>query len=143
MNRMLLSLAAALAVIILGSTHAARAEDESPTAKAPPAKAANKLCPMTNEANGEESVTVEHRGRTITLCCRMCRGRWNKLTDAERDAKLARMASGKASSTVTLAKQSESYPFATCPVSGKSLGGCPSLEKRPRRWTLVQSTGSP
>ena len=117
MNRKFLFHAALLAVISL--THAVRAQDESPEVKAPPAKAANKICPMSGEANGADSVTVEHRGKTITLCCKMCRGQWSKMTDAQRDAKLG---AGKKKAASTSTPKSDPYPLGNCPVSGEALG---------------------
>ena len=57
MNRNYLSLAALIAVIFLGSTYAARAEGESTEAKA-----TNKICPVSGEANGANSVTISDVG---------------------------------------------------------------------------------
>jgi len=108
MNRTFFSLVALL--MVLGSPHVVRAQDEPAKVKI-----TNKICPMANIPNAGESVNVEHRGRTITLCCEACLAPWFKLTEAERDAKLAQVV------PVKVVPQCDPYPFATCPVSGKAL----------------------
>lgn len=121
MKRKLFTLVAAMAVITLGLNQVVHAEDGHD--HGPVAKEGNKVCPMTGEENGKDSITVEHRGKTVTLCCKMCGGDWKKLTDKQRDAKLAKMGSTKIEVEGATTTKSGPYVFATCVVSGKKLGG--------------------
>ena len=53
-------------------------------------KAVNSVCPMTGEELGSApGKTVAYHGKTVGFCCAGCATKWDKLTDAEKDAKLA------------------------------------------------------
>jgi hypothetical protein len=130
MNRTIFSVAAVVALVLFGATLTVRAQDDANAKKAPAETpieaAANKTCPMTGEVNGDSAVTVEHRGKTLTLCCKMCRGQWNKLSDVQRDAKLVEAAQTKKETTAKAATKvaatsGEAYPLAACAVSGRPL----------------------
>jgi hypothetical protein len=53
---------------------------------------ANTRCPIMgtaiDPAKVTESLTRVYKGQTIAFCCSMCPPAWDKLTDAQRDAKL-------------------------------------------------------
>jgi hypothetical protein len=46
-------------------------------------------------ANVPANLVREHRGRKVAFCCAGCPGAWDKLTDAEKDAKLGAVRAGK------------------------------------------------
>jgi len=54
----------------------------------------NARCPTTGEALSPEGVsenlTRDHKGRKIGFCCHGCLAEWDRLTDAEKDARLAK-----------------------------------------------------
>jgi hypothetical protein len=56
-------------------------------------KFANATCPIMgtpiDPAKVTESLTRVYKGQKIAFCCAMCPPAWDKLTDAERDAKLS------------------------------------------------------
>lgn len=65
------------------------------TASAPaskPAGCVNTRCPIMNKAidpaNVPEPLTRMYKGQKVGFCCGGCPARWDKLTDAEKDAKL-------------------------------------------------------
>ena len=62
----------------------------APTAQT--AKAVNAKCPIMGNAIDSAKVPQEltrvYKGQTVGFCCAMCPPAWDKLTDAEKDAKL-------------------------------------------------------
>jgi hypothetical protein len=54
----------------------------------------NDKCPIQGEAIDPAKVTPdlvrEYKGQKVAFCCGMCPPQWDKLTDAEKDAKLAK-----------------------------------------------------
>lgn len=46
------------------------------------------LCPISGEAV-DEGVTVEYQGKKVSFCCEDCLAAWEKMTDEEKQAKLA------------------------------------------------------
>jgi hypothetical protein len=51
----------------------------------------NKVCVMMNDDPVDPAVApVEWRGQKYGLCCNGCRGKWNALTDAQKDAAVAK-----------------------------------------------------
>lgn len=117
MKSAVVSLFATLFVVLLIDTHVRAGDGHAEHG----ASAANRVCPVSGEAIESDAEVVRYRGRDIKLCCKACSKDWARLSDAQRDAKLAavkrpREAGGKA---LTIA---DVYPFADCPVSGKPLG---------------------
>ena len=55
-------------------------------------KVINDRCPMMGGRVNPEKVTPAltrtHRGKTVGFCCAGCPGKWDKLSDAQKDAKL-------------------------------------------------------
>lgn len=55
----------------------------------------NSTCPIMgnpiNSASVPQSLTREYKGQKVAFCCAMCPPAWDKLTDAEKDAKLAKV----------------------------------------------------
>jgi len=75
---------------------AAGAADTAASAFAPKATAdksgfANTKCPIMggaiDPAKVPESLTRVYKGQKVAFCCGMCPAKWDKLTDAEKDAK--------------------------------------------------------
>lgn len=54
----------------------------------------NAKCPITGGALSPdgvvENLTRDHKGRKIGFCCDGCPEEWDKLTDADKDAELAK-----------------------------------------------------
>ncbi|TWT30173.1 hypothetical protein KOR34_47310 [Posidoniimonas corsicana] len=46
------------------------------------------VCPISGEAV-DEAVTVDYQGKTVKFCCKDCLASWEKMTDEEKQAKLA------------------------------------------------------
>jgi hypothetical protein len=49
----------------------------------------NKTCPMSGEAVNGSSSTINYQGKTVGFCCDGCAGKFQKLSDADKAAKLA------------------------------------------------------
>ena len=49
----------------------------------------NQLCPIMGSAVTEDGGTVEFDGKLIGFCCPSCDGKWSKLSDTDKAAKLA------------------------------------------------------
>ena len=87
------ALTAALAAGLLLSLPGCDSDDNGDmdtTTSAPSMGAINETCPMMGEAVDPGS-TTDYKGQKIGFCCDGCVGPWNKLSDAEKDAKLAAM----------------------------------------------------
>jgi hypothetical protein len=69
----------------------------TPAAGSPanPAGVVNARCPIMggtiNTATVPESLTREYKGQKVAFCCAMCPGQWDKLSDADKDAKLSKV----------------------------------------------------
>ncbi len=74
---------------------ASPAADKATTAPAAtaPAAFANTKCPIMGTKIDPAKVTPEltrvHKGQKVAFCCGSCPAAWDKLTDAEKDSKLA------------------------------------------------------
>ncbi len=57
-----------------------------------PVVLANTKCPIMgtpiDPAKVTESLTRDYKGQKVAFCCAMCPPQWDKLTDAQKDAKL-------------------------------------------------------
>ncbi|MCJ7544258.1 MAG: hypothetical protein MUP47_06790 [Phycisphaerae bacterium] len=73
------------------TTRAARAPATS-TAATAAINAVNITCPITGNkidpAKVPDSLTRHYKGKKVGFCCGACPPAWDKLTDAEKDAKL-------------------------------------------------------
>ena len=67
-------------------------QKEAALANAAPAGFANTKCPIMgspiNPSKVPEGLTRVYKGKKIAFCCGGCPGQWDKLTDAQKDAKL-------------------------------------------------------
>lgn len=58
-------------------------------------KFVNDKCPIMgtaiDPANVTEDLTREYKGQKVAFCCNMCPSQWDKLSDAEKEAKLAKV----------------------------------------------------
>lgn len=64
-----------------GHSHA---DDPSQTPNVAPV---NAKCPITGDPINPK-LTIDYKGKSVGLCCKDCIADWNRLTDAEKDAKL-------------------------------------------------------
>jgi hypothetical protein len=49
----------------------------------------NQLCPIMGSAVTEDGGAVEFDGKLVGFCCPSCDGKWSKLSDTDKAAKLA------------------------------------------------------
>jgi hypothetical protein len=49
----------------------------------------NQLCPIMGSPVAEDGGTVEFDGKLVGFCCPSCDGKWNKLSNTDKAAKLA------------------------------------------------------
>ena len=75
-----------------GGMHQHAAAVDSKTATVVPSDIINTKCPIMggaiDPAKVPASLTRPYKGKTVAFCCPMCLPAWDKLTDAEKDAKL-------------------------------------------------------
>lgn len=58
----------------------------------PVAGAVNAVCPIGGDDATGSTVTTSYHGKTVALCCAGCKPKFDKMTDAEKDAALAKVA---------------------------------------------------
>ncbi len=58
----------------------------------PVAGAVNAVCPIGGDDATHSTVTTSYHGKTVALCCAGCKPKFDKMTDAEKDAALAKVA---------------------------------------------------
>ena len=77
--------------VVVGYLEGCRAAPP-PAAKAPEAKVVNARCPIMGNAIDPDkvpaSLTREFKGQRVGFCCPDCPAAWDKLSDAEKQAKL-------------------------------------------------------
>jgi hypothetical protein len=88
-SALLASLVFGMAVVAGGCSH--NKEAACTDVKPGTVTTANKVCVMVNADPVNPSVTpVEWKGQKYGLCCNGCRPKWNALTDAQKDAAVAK-----------------------------------------------------
>lgn len=77
-------------VPFLAACHSDKKTDDQHATKASMG-AVNSKCPMrgTECPLGDKAVTTAYKGQTVAFCCKGCEGKWEKLSDAEKDQRLA------------------------------------------------------
>jgi hypothetical protein len=50
----------------------------------------NSRCPLMPEHPIDKSVTVDYKGQKVAFCCDGCISEWDRLSDAQKDARLAK-----------------------------------------------------
>lgn len=73
--------------------------------------AANVVCPMSGQVIGKNPPTTMCGGKTVAFCCPDCIAPFNKLSDADKKAKL----------DAAMAKQATLVCNGKCPMSGKPV----------------------
>lgn len=70
-----------------------KAPTTAPAATAPAGKVVNTICPIeggkVDPAKVPAELTREFKGQKVGFCCAMCPPQWDKLSDADKAAKLA------------------------------------------------------
>jgi len=90
-----------LAILAILASGCQKKTEEAAPGAAVAATFANAACPMM-DANTIDPKKVtpnlirDHKGKKVAFCCRGCPAKWDKLSDAEKDAKLAKAAPKKA-----------------------------------------------
>ena len=83
---MCLSAAALVAAVFCGCSNNKTAKVEAPAGAM---TMANTKCPYSGEAVNSK-VTSDYHGKQVGFCCAGCKARWDKATDAQRDAMLTK-----------------------------------------------------
>ncbi len=87
-----------LAVLAVGCEKGTDKPAESATAQKT-AEFVNDRCPIIDSpidfANVPDSLTREYKGKKVAFCCAGCPAAWDKLSDAEKDAALAKVTPAK------------------------------------------------
>jgi len=94
-----LTSALAVAALCLGAC----AHSESAEAECKPAQdgtkhavAVNSSCPVMPEDDASTSTTlVDYKGQKVAFCCPGCVPKWNKMSDSQKDAALAKVVAQK------------------------------------------------
>ena len=86
-----------LAIITILAAGCEKKAEKATPGTAVAASFANATCPIMPTSTIKPSkvtaeLTREHKGKKVALCCGKCPAKWDKLTDAEKDAKLAKAA---------------------------------------------------
>jgi hypothetical protein len=82
---------AALVTTVLALTACESKPKEKPAATTQPNMGMlNSTCPMSGEPVDPAAKSVEYSGYNIGLCCNGCEGPWNKKSDAEKKAAVAK-----------------------------------------------------
>jgi hypothetical protein len=94
------TLAATCLFILLLPGCKAESETSGPAVKAQESgKVVNVRCPIMDTKidpqKVPESLTRMHKGKKVGFCCAGCPAAWDKLSDAEKDDKLAKVMPGK------------------------------------------------
>jgi hypothetical protein len=79
--------------LLVAACHSAGAqENESMCLKRKPGTivTVNQYCAMVLEDPVDPSVVIDWKGQKVGLCCKGCIPKWEKLTEAEKDAALAK-----------------------------------------------------
>lgn len=87
-----LLLALGLAVFTVGCDSGSKAtppKDKQSQAETNKSVAVNTVCPIMGNDVDPDAVTVQFKGQTIGFCCDDCDEKWAKLTDKEKEEKLA------------------------------------------------------
>lgn len=83
-----------VAALFLGACTETKTETKpTPTKTTTPAKSGsmgvmNSKCPMSGEET-DPSVTSDYKGGKVAFCCTTCQGKFAKLSDADKAAKVA------------------------------------------------------
>ena len=73
------------------ATPAAHAdESQCKEVKAGTVTTVNKFCAVVHEDPVDPKLMVEYKGQKVGFCCPHCVGTWKQMTDAQRDASLAK-----------------------------------------------------
>jgi hypothetical protein len=92
-TRWTIALCLAAGLLVVGGCNANKAHSESEAeckAVKPGVTTPNKVCVVNHDDPVNPKVQgVVWRGQTYGLCCPGCMGRWNKMTDAEKDTAVA------------------------------------------------------
>lgn len=87
------SAALALAGLLAACSSTEKAADSkaatTPSTKVNASAPMNTNCPYSNKPVNN-SVTRSYKGATVGFCCSGCAGKWDKATDADRDAMVAK-----------------------------------------------------
>ena len=86
---------ALLAILVVGCGKEADKPAEDATTAQETVEFVNVRCPIMDTpidlAKVPESLIREHKGKKVAFCCTGCPVAWDKLSDAEKDAKLAKV----------------------------------------------------
>lgn len=83
------SFAVVIGALVLGGCANKDKMDGDMSETRPMETSMNMTCPMMDDHDADPEVTVTYKGKKVAFCCEKCIGGWEKLSDEERDARLA------------------------------------------------------
>jgi hypothetical protein len=92
MSRLAVSVVTVAAAFMVGcnSTQKSATSSTAETKVVDTSKPINGSCPISSaKLDGAAPVTVAYQDKTVGFCCAGCVGKWTKLSDTEKNAKLA------------------------------------------------------
>ncbi|MCC6427251.1 MAG: hypothetical protein IT435_10580 [Phycisphaerales bacterium] len=92
------------------------------------AESVNKVCPIKEGEVDKESPTREFKGVTIGFCCPGCEGKWDKKTDDEKMALLAKHAPEAVTVIEAAAKSAKAPAGAPAQPDAAALAGNPAVK---------------
>ena len=97
-KRMILASGLFVACLALGacaSDSGSKAQATHDATKTASVKTVNTTCPIGHEAVDPSVATSSFKGQDVGFCCAGCKGKFDKLSDADKSAKLSSAASTK------------------------------------------------
>ena len=103
---------ATLALLWLGGCGPSKTGDMA-VGNSPAGQTANLVCPMTGKvvAVGTAGATRTFDGKVVGFCCTNCPAEWDKLSEADKKAKLS----------AAMEKQNSMVANAKCPITGQPI----------------------
>lgn len=80
-----------VSLLALGACNSDKKTDDGSTGGSMAVKADNKVCPIGGGAVAADVTPSDHAGKHVGFCCAGCKGKFDKMSDAEKDAHVALM----------------------------------------------------
>jgi hypothetical protein len=90
MKNLLLALSTLLTLSLFSACAANKCCDDAACAEGAACCETAMVCPISGETCDADSPKAEFEGKQISLCCKSCLGKWNKLDDEGKKAALAK-----------------------------------------------------
>jgi hypothetical protein len=90
-RRFAVAACAACTILALGACNSDQKKTETKAEGSMAVKADNTVCPFSGEAVNPSVAPAAYKGKHVGFCCPNCKGKFEKMSDAEKDAKVASM----------------------------------------------------